>query len=59
MMGLTFTEPLVRVQHQILFGRLQLLHQPFVLGSDLRNSLLAMLQNFQFCVKTHDLLGCR
>lgn len=56
LMGLTFTEPLVGIQHQILLRRLQLLHQPLVLGSDLGDPLLAMLQNFQFCIEAHDLL---
>lgn len=54
--ALTFMKPLVGVQHQVLFGRFQLLHQPLVLGSDLSDSLLPMLQDFQLGVETHDLL---
>lgn len=41
--GLTFTKPLVGVQHQVLFGRFQFLHQPLILGSDFSDSLLPML----------------
>lgn len=53
---LTFTKPLVGVQHQVLFGCFQLLHQPLVLGSDLSDSLLPMLQDFQLGIEAHDLL---
>lgn len=57
--GLTLAEPLAGIQHQVLLGDLQLLHQPLVLGPHLGDSLLAMLQNFQFRVEACDLLEGR
>lgn len=57
--GLTLAEPLAGIQHQVLLGDLQLLHQPLILGPHLGDSLLAMLQNFQFRVEACDLLEGR
>ena len=47
------------LQHQVLFGLLQLLLQTLVLGSHLTDSLLTVLQQFEFGTDVHHLLTRR
>lgn len=56
---LTLGGPFVWLQHQVLFGLLQLLLQTLVLGSHLTDSLLTVLQQFEFGTDVHHLLTRR
>lgn len=53
---LTLSGPLVRLQHQVLFGLFQFFLQTLVLGSDFTDSLLAVLQQTKLGTCIHHLL---
>lgn len=55
-LSLTFPGPLVRLQHQVLFGLFQLFLQTLVLGSDFADSLLPVLQQAKLGANIHHLL---
>lgn len=55
-LSLTFPGPLVRLQHQVLFGLFQLFLQTLVLGSDFADSLLPVLQQAKLGADIHHLL---
>lgn len=54
--ALTLGGPLLRFQHEMLLGLLQLLLQPVVLGPHLRDPLLSVLQDLQLSTEVHHLL---
>lgn len=56
---LTLIGPFVWLQHQVLFGLLQFFLQTLVLGSDLTDSLLAVLQQAKLGTDVHHLLTSR
>lgn len=57
-LSLTFPGPLVRLQHQVLFGLFQLFLQTLVLGLDFADSLLPVLQQAKLGANIHHLLMC-